>query len=43
MTSYESPSRESRGLAQTRDLLLPELMFGEIRLRNAERMVEIVS
>jgi type I restriction enzyme S subunit len=31
---------ESRTLAQTRDLLLPKLMSGEIRLRDAERMVE---
>lgn len=30
---------ESRTLAQTRDLLLPKLMSGEIRLREAERMV----
>jgi type I restriction enzyme S subunit len=31
---------ESRTLAQNRDLLLPKLMSGEIRLREAERMVE---
>jgi type I restriction enzyme, S subunit len=31
---------ESRTLAQTRDLLLPKLMSGEIRLREAERLVE---
>ncbi len=31
---------ESRTLAQTRDLLLPKLMSGEIRVRDAERMVE---
>jgi type I restriction enzyme, S subunit len=33
---------ESRTLAQTRDLLLPKLMSGEIRVREAERMVEEV-
>ena len=35
-------ARESRTLAQTRDLLLPKLMSGEIRVREAERMVEEV-
>lgn len=34
---------DSRTLAQTRDLLLPKLMSGEIRLRDAERVVEIVA
>jgi type I restriction enzyme, S subunit len=34
---------ESRTLAQTRDLLLPKLMSGEIRVREAERMVEEVA
>jgi type I restriction enzyme, S subunit len=33
-------SRESIDLAQTRDLLLPKLMSGEIRLREAEKIVE---
>ncbi|WP_246195002.1 hypothetical protein [Allochromatium palmeri] len=33
---------ESRTLAQTRDLLLPKLMSGEIRLREAERIAEAV-
>lgn len=33
-------SEESRTLAQTRDLLLPKLMSGEIRLGDAERIVE---
>ena len=33
---------ESRTLAQTRDLLLPKLMSGEIRLREAEKLVEAV-
>lgn len=32
--------RESRTLAQTRDLLLPRLMSGELRVAEAERMVE---
>ncbi len=36
-------SLESRTLAQTRDLLLPRLMSGEIRLRDAEKLVEAVA
>jgi type I restriction enzyme S subunit len=32
--------RESRTLAQTRDLLLPRLMSGELRVALAEQMVE---
>ena len=34
---------ESRTLAQTRDLLLPKLMSGEIRAREAEKIVEGVA
>ncbi|MDE0341832.1 MAG: restriction endonuclease subunit S [Deltaproteobacteria bacterium] len=34
---------EVRVLAQTRDLLIPKLMSGEIRLRNAEEAVEAVA
>jgi type I restriction enzyme S subunit len=34
---------ECRSLAQTRDLLLPKLMSGEIRLREAEKLVEQVA
>ena len=34
---------ETKTLTQTRDLLLPKLMSGEIRLREAERMVEAVA
>lgn len=33
---------ESRTLAATRDLLLPKLMSGEIRIKDAEKMVETV-
>ena len=33
---------ESRTLAQTRDLLLPKLMSGAIRLRDVERTVEVL-
>jgi len=33
---------ESRTLAQTRDLLLPKLMSGEIRIQDAERTAEAV-
>ena len=36
-------AQESRTLEGTRDLLLPKLMSGEIRLRDAERMVEAVA
>lgn len=34
-----SNETESRSLAQLRDLLLPKLMSGEIRIRDAEKMV----
>jgi type I restriction enzyme S subunit len=36
-------AHEARTLAQTRDLLLPKLMSGEIRLRDAEKAVEAVA
>ncbi len=36
-------AKETVSLAQTRDLLLPKLMSGEIRLRKAEAMVESVT
>lgn len=39
----EANKRENRILAQTRDLLLPKLMSGEIRLREAEMVVEAVA
>jgi len=39
----ESAKVESRSLAQTRDLLLPRLMSGEIRLSEAEKTVEAVA
>ncbi len=38
-----SNKREDNTLAQTRDMLLPRLMSGEIRLRDAERMVKAVA
>lgn len=38
----EHAKAESHSLAQTRDLLLPKLMSGEIRLRDAEKAVEAV-
>jgi type I restriction enzyme S subunit len=41
-TRIHSNLEESRTLAQTRDLLLPKLMSGEIRLRDAVRAVEAV-
>jgi type I restriction enzyme S subunit len=31
---------ESRSLAATRDLLLPKLMSGEIRLKDAKKRIE---
>ena len=34
---------ESRSLAQTRDLLLPKLMSGEIGLREVEKAVEVIA
>ena len=40
--SVRSNVEQSQTLAQTRDLLLPKLMSGEIRVREAERMVEDV-
>jgi len=39
----KSSVQESGALAQTRDLLLPKLMSGEIRLREAEKLVEAVA
>ena len=36
-------ARETRTLAQTRDFLLPKLMSGEIRLREAMKVVEAVA
>ena len=38
-----SNRRETRTLTQTRDLLLPKLMSGEIRLRDAEKAVGVVA
>ncbi len=35
--------KESRTLAQTRDLLLPKLMSGEIRVRDAEKAATILT
>ena len=34
---------ESRTLAQTRDLLLPKLMTGEIRIKDAEKIMAEVA
>jgi type I restriction enzyme, S subunit len=39
----EQISQESRSLAQLRDTLLPKLMSGEIRVRDAEKVVEDVT
>lgn len=43
MEKIEANKRESRTLSGTRDLLLPKLMSGEIRLREAEKIVEAVA
>ena len=43
MERMESNNKENQTLAQTRDLLLPKLMSGEIRIRDAENMVEAVT
>ena len=43
MNRLLSNRRESGELAQTRGLLLPKLMSGEIRLRDAEQIVEAVA
>lgn len=40
---WEVNKRENQTLAHTRDLLLPKLMSGEIRLRDAEKAVEAVA
>lgn len=42
-TQIVANERESRTLTHTRDLLLPKLMSGEIRLREAEKLVEKVA
>jgi type I restriction enzyme, S subunit len=42
MRKAEANERESRTLAQTRDLLLPRLMSGELRVAEAERLVDEV-
>lgn len=39
----EANKQENRTLAATRDLLLPKLMSGEIRVRDAEKLVEAVA
>ncbi|MCV0387693.1 MAG: restriction endonuclease subunit S [Nitrobacter sp.] len=43
ITKVEHNKKENRILAATRDLLLPKLMSGEIRLRDAERANEAVA
>jgi type I restriction enzyme S subunit len=39
----EANKAESLTLAQTRDLLLPRLMSGELRVAEAERLAEEVA
>jgi type I restriction enzyme S subunit len=39
----DSALEESRSLAELRDTLLPKLMSGEIRVRDAEKVVEDVT
>jgi type I restriction enzyme S subunit len=43
LTRLRANSDENKTLAQLRDLLLPKLMSGEIRLREAEMTVEAVA
>ncbi|MBI1209742.1 MAG: restriction endonuclease subunit S [Azospirillum sp.] len=43
ITEVLANCKESRTLAQLRDLLLPKLMSGEIRLKDAEKVVEKVA
>jgi len=43
LRKQEDSVGESRTLAQTRDLLLPKLMSGEIRLRDVEKATEAVA
>ena len=43
LDSMESNKRENHTLTQTRDLLLPKLMSGEIRLSNADKFVTDVA
>jgi len=39
--SVTANERESRTLAELRDLLLPKLLSGEIRVKDAEKAVEV--
>ena len=43
MDRVTASADESRTLAQARDLLLPKLMSGEIRLAEAEKALEAVA
>ncbi|CAM3160670.1 HsdS protein [Ectopseudomonas mendocina] len=36
----DSNERESQALAQLRDTLLPKLISGEVRIKDAERLAE---
>ena len=40
---FRANIRENKALAATRDLLLPKLMSGEIRVRDAEKIAEAVA
>jgi len=40
MTRVKANSEQSRTLVTLRDALLPQLMSGELRVRDAERLVE---
>jgi type I restriction enzyme, S subunit len=42
LSKQDAHNSESHTLAQTRDLLLPKLMSGEIRVRDAEQIAEAV-
>jgi len=43
MKKSEANERESRTLAQTRDLLLPRLMSGALRVAGADRLISEVA
>lgn len=43
MARRSSAEFESRSLAELRDLLLPKLLSGELRIRDAERAIEAVA
>ena len=39
----EVNERESRTLTALRDTLLPKLIFGELRVKQAEQLIEVIA